>query len=250
MNDTAPHHRTDTGRKQIRPVSFIAVLLLVPSLAQAESLQICAAIDDSLERLTCYDALASAERASGATEGNAPVAPDASADVTNSASAPIPDPTPTPAATRPFGGWQLVLNEDDFTNQETTMAILTSDAPGAFGSHAPKELVARCDGDGGHDIFVISHGYIGARRDRVPVRFRFADNDPITEHWHESTSGSAAFLPSGYRDFRRGLRSGDDFIMEISDYRGSGQRAGFYDVDVNADRLEYVLNNCAGDPPA
>lgn len=142
------------------------------------------------------------------------------------------------------GGWRFVSQEDEFTNQNTSYVFLLSDRANDTFSDAPSRLVVRCDGSGGSEIFVVSNGYIGARNDSIPVRFRFGEDSPVSEQWNESTSGSAAFLPRGYRDFRAGLETRQDFIFEITNYRGSRFNAGFDGLSVNEDMLEYVLAGC------
>ncbi|PIV76333.1 MAG: hypothetical protein COW55_01930 [Rhodobacteraceae bacterium CG17_big_fil_post_rev_8_21_14_2_50_65_11] len=147
-----------------------------------------------------------------------------------------------PASTS--GGWQFVEQEDDFTNQNTSFVFLRSDRAGDTFSDAPSQLVLRCDGSGGSEVFVTSNGYIGARNDRIPVRFRFGEDRPVTENWNESTNGTAAFLPRGYQDFRNGLATRQDFIFEITDFRGSRYSASFDGLSVNAEMLEFVLSGC------
>lgn len=174
----------------------------------------CVAIQNDLLRLACYDAALGFE----AEEDSAPVSTS--------------------------GGWQFVEQEDDFTNQNTSFVVLRSDRAGDTFSDAPSQLVVRCDGSGGSEIFVVSNGYIGARNDRVPVRFRFGDDPPVSENWNESTNGTAAFLPNGYQDFRRGLATRQDFIFEITDFRGSRYSASFDGLAVNEEMLEFVLSGC------
>lgn len=142
------------------------------------------------------------------------------------------------------GGWQFVEQEDEFTNQTTSYVFLRSDQAGNSFSDAPSELVVRCDGNGGSEIFVVSNGYIGARNDSIPVRYRFGDDPPISERWNESTSGTAAFLPRGYQDFRAGLATRQDFIFEITDFRGSRYSASFDGLSVNDEMLDYVIDGC------
>lgn len=142
------------------------------------------------------------------------------------------------------GGWILIEQMDDFTNANTSYVVLRSDASGVIMSDAPEAMIARCDGNGGHEIYVKSGGYIGARNDLVPVRYRFGEAAPVSERWHESTTGTAAFLPNGFKDFRNGLRSGEDFVFEITDYNGTSSRARFENVSGNQSALEFVLNGC------
>lgn len=153
-------------------------------------------------------------------------------------------PEPSDPVLSTSGGWQFIEQEDEFTNQNTSYVFLRSDHAGDTFSDAPSELVVRCDGNGGSEIFVVSNGYIGARNDVIPVRYRFGDDPPVSERWNESTTGTAAFLPRGYQDFRAGLATRQDVIFEITDFRGSRYSAEFDGLSVNDEMLDYVLGGC------
>lgn len=184
------------------------------AMVAVEQAGACLSIQGDTLRLDCYDTALGFERA---------------------------EPSPSNSIS---GGWQFVAQEDDFTNQNTSYVFLRSDRAGETFSDAPAQLVVRCDGSGGSEIFVVANGYIGARNDQIPVRYRFGENAPVSERWNESTSGTAAFLPRGYQDFRTGLATRQSFIFEITDYRGSRYSAEFDGVSVNEDMLEYVLSGC------
>lgn len=147
-----------------------------------------------------------------------------------------------PASTS--GGWQFVEQEDDFSNQNTSFVFLRSDRAGDTFSDSPSQLIVRCNGSGGSEVFMASNGYIGARNNRIPVRYRFGEDRPVSENWNESTNGTAAFLPRGYQDFLTGLASRQDFIFEITDFRGSRYSASFDGLSVNAEMLDFVLSGC------
>lgn len=136
--------------------------------------------------------------------------------------------------------WRFVEKFDRFNDENSSFVAL--EASGYIGSDSPKTLVVRCDARGGYDIYVLSSGYIGARDDLVPVRYRFGTNKPISERWNESTNGKAAFLPSSYNDFREGLATGEDFIFEITDFSGN---RGSSEFDNSKDeKLSFVMNGC------
>ena len=136
--------------------------------------------------------------------------------------------------------WQFVEDFDSFNDKNSSYVFL--EATSRVSGDDPKAVVARCDAKGGYDIYVMSNGYIGARNNRIPVRYRFGTNDPTTEKWNESTTGTAAFLPSSYNDFRTNLATGEDFIFEITDYNGSRSSSEF---DNNKDeKLEFVMGGC------
>lgn len=183
----------------------------------AAAVSVCLSTTTSMARLACYDA------ALGYEPGQAD--PSASRSVS--------------------GGWQFVENEDEFTNSNTSYVYLRSDRANATFSDAPAELVVRCDGNGASEVYVRANGYIGARRDSIPVRYRFGDSAPIRESWNESTNGRAAFLPYGYRDFLAGLATRQDFIFEMTDFRGTRHSASFDGLSENDDLLEFVLGGCS-----
>ena len=136
--------------------------------------------------------------------------------------------------------WQFVENFDSFNDKNSSYVFL--EPTSAVGSDDPKAVVVKCDAKGGYVIYVIANGYIGSRDDRIPVRYRFGTNDPTTEKWSESTDGTAAFLPSSYKDFRTNLATGEDFIFEITDYNGGRSSSEF---DNNKDeKLEFVMGGC------
>ena len=154
--------------------------------------------------------------------------------------------TPTEQETTGSKGWVLMEDADAFSGKDTSYAYIESDKADMRMSDAPRIIVVRCDGSGGHEIYVVSNGYIGSLNDRIPVRYIFDDGEPIRERWSESTDGTAAFLPNSYRDFRAGLQSGSKFVFEITDYRGTTQFATFEGLDGNREALDFVLNGCAG----
>ena len=136
--------------------------------------------------------------------------------------------------------WIFIENFDSFNDKNTSMVVL--EASGYIGNDDPKNLTVRCDAKGGYDIIIVSNGYIGARNNRVPVRYRFGKSDAISERWSESTNGRAAFLPSSYNDFRRNLATGEDFVFEITDFSGN---RGSSEFDNSKDeKLEFVMGGC------
>lgn len=136
--------------------------------------------------------------------------------------------------------WQFVEDFDSFNDKNSSYVFL--EPTSTVSGDDPKFIAVKCDAKGGYDILVASNGYIGGRNNRVQVRYRFGANDPTTEKWNESTTGTAAFLPSSYNDFRTNLATGEDFIFEITDYNGSRSSSEF---DNNKDeKLEFVMGGC------
>ena len=140
----------------------------------------------------------------------------------------------------PQSPWKFTEGTDDFTDKETSLVYLEPSS--TIGSDDPKALVVRCNGKGSYNIYIISNSYIGARNDRVKVRYRFGENKPVTERWSESADGKAAFLPSGFNDFRTFLKTAEDFVFEITDYRGNTADSEF--DNSKDENLDYVMNGC------
>ena len=136
--------------------------------------------------------------------------------------------------------WVFVEKLDKFTDKNASYIYLN--ASGYVSSDSPESIVVRCDGTGSYEIYVRASGYIGARNDIIRVRYRFGSDQAISERWSESTTGRAAFLPSGYKDFRQKLATGEDFLFEITDYNGTPSSSEF---DNNQDdKLTFVMNGC------
>ncbi|PRY74058.1 hypothetical protein CLV76_12455 [Marivita geojedonensis] len=103
-------------------------------------------------------------------------------------------------------------------------------------------IIIRCNGEGGTELYVVSDGYLG--NDRLRVRYRFDDNEPISERWSPSTDGRAAFLPSGYRDFRSGLTSSESVLMEVEAFNGARHQGEFGGLSNNAEDRDFVMSGC------
>ena len=199
----------------MRRFLFVIVgLTFSTSSVSSMELEGCSNIEADTERLACYDSFLR-HRVD-----------------------PSDDPEPEMAS-----NWIFVEDRDEFSGADTSYVFLDSDQAGNILTGAPISMVVRCDGSGGSEIYVLSGGYIGGTRERVPVRYKFAEGETIVEQWSESTNGKAAFLPSGYRDFVTGLRSGESFVFEITNYRGSRFIANFPSGgDVTL--LQHIFDGC------
>ena len=192
------------------PLFFLAV----PSVAFSQNVEDCLTMQEDVNRLACFDqAFKFVKQREQTTDSLDP------------------------------SKWRFVEKRDGFTNKNTSYVVLASDKANETFGDAPSVLIIRCDGSGSTDVYVVSNGYIGSRNDRIPVRYKFASSTPETEMWHESTDGDAAFLPNGYRDFRNGLETGEEFLFEITDYRGSKHVATFPQTSLGQN-FEFVSRGC------
>ena len=135
--------------------------------------------------------------------------------------------------------WNFVESKDAFSGNDTSFVSL--DAKARSGRDVLNFLVVRCNGSGGTDIYAVSTGYLSNQR--VRVQYRFGEDKPISERWSPSSKGDAAFLPGGYRDFRKGLNSGQPFVMEILDYNGS-PHFGEFPAHAKDEKAEFVFGGC------
>ncbi|WP_217810185.1 hypothetical protein [Salibaculum griseiflavum] len=140
--------------------------------------------------------------------------------------------------------WVLVEQEDGFTEADISYVYLES-AQAGTGMQNLDALLIRCNGEGGTEILIVSSGFLG--NDRLRVRYRFDDNEPISERWSPSTDGQAAFLPSGYRDFRSGLTSSDGVLIEVEAFNGARHQGEFDGLRNNTEDRDFVLSGCKSD---
>lgn len=196
------------------PVSASAEATEAPSAITDSTFAECLEIQNNLSRLRCYDQAFGFEQA-----------------------------TPEPQNPR-NQGWQFAEQKDSFSGQETSVARLESDRAHdrVPGTSYPDQVLVRCDGSGGAEIFVTTSGFINTGR--IPVRYKFGDAEPIGENWNASTSGTGAFLPSNFGDFRAGLESGEDFVFEVTTHRGQPYSANFSGVLINREHFDYTYNGC------
>jgi len=137
--------------------------------------------------------------------------------------------------------WTLVENTDSITDADRSRVWLEVDNFG--GDASPEVLVMACDGEGGFDVYVFTSGYLGAVRDRVPVTYRWNDDEPISETWSISTAGKSAFLPASFQDFLTGLTSGGRLAFQWQNYRGSRFSGIWENVQLD-DNANFIMGGC------
>jgi hypothetical protein len=90
---------------------------------------------------------------------------------------------------------------------------------------------------------MVVDGYIG--NDAAKVRYRFEGKDAVSSSWDISADGKAVFDAPWTKPgkFVLELVSGNDFLFEVTDYRGVKNSAEFDNsLDPNFD---YILSGCA-----
>lgn len=138
--------------------------------------------------------------------------------------------------------WQFYEDVDLMTDTETSYVLLSATRQ-ENGRESPGSIVIRCMGEGGYEVFISTQGYIGDRRNSVPVTYRWGDASPTNENGNSSTSGSAAFLPGGYRDFLACLNAGGTLVFAWENFRGSRFTSVWENIGMD-ENAQYVLNGC------
>lgn len=179
-------------------------------------------VEDPFSRLSCYDSQTGFSVDGSETESS-----------TSSAASTDEDPILS------ANTWELIEATDPVRGTNTSRAYLDADNVGS--QDAPVVMVLQCDGNGGHDIYLWTEGYLGG--DRIRVTYRWAENEPISERWLNGTSGKSAFLPKGYRDFRSGLEKGGRLAFEWLDFRGARSVSVWNDVQLD-DNARFILDGC------
>lgn len=200
-------------RTLILSISIASAPLSLPATELSEQaleqLKICHEYEQSSARLTCYDTQSEYI---------------------------APEPKPAPSA------WVFIERSDPVTGDNTSYVYLGADVQ-HNGRDSPSEIIVRCDGDGDYDLYVRADGYIGGNRGRVLVTYRWGENEPIVERWNDSTTGKAAFLPNGYRDFLAGLRTGGELAFQWEDFRGTRYASTWSNIQLD-ENVEYILGGC------
>jgi len=193
--------------------TFIYFCLSFSAFADSNNLNKCVSFSDNELRLKCYDAISKYNSKQ-----------DSDTDVSST--------------------WNYTENIDDFTDKNTSRLSLWHKSGSQKGDSFPDFIVMRCDGKGNYDIYVGSSGYIGG--EKIPVKYRFGNEEFASEIWHESTDGTAAFYPSSYRykakTFSKMLTSGQDFILSLENYQGSQSSAKF-DNSIHP-KFNFILGGC------
>ena len=214
--------------KPIRAIHFmvLAFLMTVGTQVSAhETAKDCVKVTNAIERLVCFDE-----------------AYEAVTNIGTSAAGQTGDDVTTPS-TSALSNWRFQKNIDSFTDSNKSYLALERISGSMRGSDAPDTLILRCDGEGSFDIYMVVDGYIG--NDAAKVRYRFEGKDAVSSSWDISVDGKAVFDVPWTKPgkFVLELLSGNDFLFEVTDYRGVKNSAEFDNsLDPNFD---YILSGCA-----
>jgi len=204
----------------MRTSALVALVLLRPlgALCQEQELKQaiaqCAAVDEGLERLACFDSLA---------QGLAPrpVAP-----------APVLDPK-SPQSRTP-DQWKVDVVKDPI-DDSTTVAL------SLIGSEKEAELMLRCKQRKPAVLLSWRGRFIGASEPLVSTRF--GSGKAEKKHWPLSADHKAAFSPGDPRLFIRQLLSVDRLVVQ-TDHFSRGAITELFDVHGLKDVIAPLNDGC------
>lgn len=154
------------------PTLLLVSLLAAPDLA-AEVAR-CAAVKDSLQRLTCFDGVAATATTSA---GDVPATPP-------------PDASSDPVG---VGDWRVGETKDEISGAVSHVATLEGAGTNRFGK--PATLIVRCSNGRWAPSLVIFWGeHLGG--DRVVVQLRLDEAEAEQETWDVSVAGTHSISPS------------------------------------------------------
>jgi len=199
----------------MRRFILLFVLCNMPALASAQDtaeISSCLGIKSDMPRLECYDSFHKYE---------------------------APEKT---AASGDSDGWVTLSRTDEFTGKVLSRVYM--EETGRAGERDAAVLSVICNDSGSYDVLFFKSNFINTSG-RVSVRYRFDNEEPITESWIGSTGNNGAFLPDNYQDFRTHLKEAEKVVLEVTDFQGAGHRHTFENLQTNSDDLKYVMSGCA-----
>lgn len=197
-----------------------------PTLSLAAALE-CREILAVLQRLGCYDSAlgGTGGLGGGQAEGGAAAA--------------------LPRAR--VGAWVLQRDRDPFTDADLSSVRLAAlpdvGAPAVGGG---MEILLRCDGAGGRQLWIFGGRHLGEPVGGLSVRFRFGGGPVVQEVWPGALQGSAVEMPNSQSLFLEGIASRRVFAVEVETYRGKRLLGRFKAEPRGTRGLEHVLGGCSG----
>lgn len=141
-------------------------------------------------------------------------------------------------------GWILIENKDEFNGSNTSRVYV--EETGREGAYDAAVLSVGCKDDGTYGVLFYKRSFINTNYS-IKVRYRFDENEPISENWHGTTGSNGAILPNNFRDFRTQLAEANKVVFEAVDYQGARHRHTFEGLARNERDLQFVMNGCKAD---
>lgn len=192
----------------MKALTFFSLVALVsiglqPAHAEVDKgLAQCAAIDNAVTRLACFDVLAKDRGAAPSTEST-----------TSSAS----------------GKWRTYTDIDPMTDKEVYTAILEADS-GRSRLGRNISMVVRC-ADNKTDMYINWNDFLGSGS--VSTTYRIDKEPAKTSGWNLSTDKTAAFLPRPIATLKK-LADSSSFVANVTPYNENPVTAVFNTAGADA----------------
>lgn len=177
----------------------LCALLFFPLLVGAvedKDVATCAAMENSVSRLACFDRLAEKYRLA---------------------------PSTTKTETEGAGEWEVSKEVDPLTDKEVHFAVLPAQTgKGKYGDRII--LVVRCENNR-TVMYVDWANYLGSGSLRTT--YRVGKNPAQTSQWGLSTDKKAAFFPSSPIPLLKQIEESDSFVANVTPYNESPVTATF-----------------------
>jgi type VI secretion system protein VasI len=192
----------------------VSALLVSPAHAAVtnENVAQCAGMENSVQRLSCYDELAEANNLSKKTVA-------------------------TPAAGK--GKWSTSTTTDPLTDQSVYVAILTAGTGrGRFGESI--DLVVRC-AKKTTDLYINWASFLGS--ESTFVTHRVGKDKAVRQSWVVSTDHKSSFYPGSPVSTLKKMIDTNSFVVNVTPYSESPVTATF-DISGASEALSDVRKGC------
>jgi len=186
-------------------ISGVVALFAVPVHAQ-DAAKVCSAIEDSLQRLTCFDKLFPRETSSAEAEKSP-----------NGATSGVTKAEEEPSGSGSISPWQITEEKSPLDDSVVYTAYLTAKTASTTGiGKGEAFLILRCAENTTSALFSTS---LFMMSERPQVTIRLGDAKAETTSWTRSTSYKAAGLWSGAQaiPFLKSLPDNTRLVLRISD---------------------------------
>ncbi|GGJ92612.1 type VI secretion system-associated protein TagO [Pseudomonas matsuisoli] len=194
-----------------RIIFFAAFLPFAALAAEDKELTTCAAIKGTVERLSCFDEIASKRGL-------------------------VAETVATPSVGK--GKWRTSTTTDPLTDKSVYVAGVHADqGVGRFGETIG--MVVRCK-DNQTDLYINWQSYLGL--DSTPVTHRIDKNKAVTSTWDVSTDHKSAFMRSPVAALKQMVK-GESFIANVTPYGENPVTAAFNIAGTEA-ALQDIRKGC------
>lgn len=212
------------NRKAHLVLISVSIAFGLPHAASAiemdKKIAICAAMEGDLERLSCFDQIASSEGLS--------------------------KPQTQPVAVSDAGKWQISSTKNPIDDSPTVLIALEATS-GASRWGEPVRFIARCKSNK-TEAYINWNDFLGDDSSSVyqtwkRVTIRIGDQDPIVQKWGVSTDSKATFAPDWAGSLLKQMVTQNNFIAQVTPY-GESPVTAIFDTTGMSNVLKPLADTC------